>query len=45
MKTFSEYRILNVAGYQPEQVIIEEEWEQDDIEDWTNDEDDDWVVP
>lgn len=44
-KTFSEYRTLNSASYQPEQVIIEDDWDQDDIEDWDNEEDDDWVVP
>ena len=45
IKTFSEYRTLNSAGYQPEQIIIEENWEQEDIDDWDNEDDDDWVVP
>jgi hypothetical protein len=45
IKTFSEYRTLNSAGYQPEQIIIEENWEQEDIDDWDNEEDDDWVIP
>ena len=34
----------NSAGYH-EQIIIEENWEQEDIDDWDNEEDDDWVVP
>lgn len=45
IKTFSEYRTLNSGGYQPEQIIIEENWEQEEVDDWDNDEDDDWVVP
>ena len=45
IKTFSEYRTLNSASYQAEQVIIEDDWERDDTEDWGNGEDDDWVVP